>query len=200
MRCAANWTPRMLEQFRKLRGYDPVPWFPALTGVLIGTRAQSDAFLYDYRRTLADLMASEHYGTVARVAHDGLAPDDASLEAAAVALRTTDSTTKANSVAPPAPPTAAGSRRGSGQPVAQAAEPFNMLDALGNLGGLQLEPVAEFIPHNVRAQVWRMSVQLPASSGSGALQLRERFIAQQARFFYFFYKVVVGHMVVKRKA
>ncbi len=66
---AANWTPQMIAQFKKLRGYDPVPWFPALTGTLVGTRAQSDAFLYDYRRTLGDLMASEHYGTVARVAH-----------------------------------------------------------------------------------------------------------------------------------
>ncbi len=67
---AANWTPKMVDQFKKLRGYDPVPWMPALTGVLIGTREQSDKFLYDYRRTLADLMASEHYGTVAKVAHE----------------------------------------------------------------------------------------------------------------------------------
>ena len=66
---AANWTPKMLAQFRRLRGYDPTPWLPALTGAVIGTRAESDAFLYDYRRTLADLMASEHYGTVADVAH-----------------------------------------------------------------------------------------------------------------------------------
>ncbi len=65
----ANWTPRMVEQFKRLRGYDPTPWLPALTGAVIGTRARSDAFLYDYRRTLADLLASEHYGTVARVAH-----------------------------------------------------------------------------------------------------------------------------------
>lgn len=65
----ANWTPRMLEQFERLRGYDPRPWLPALTGALVGTRAQSDKFLYDYRRTLADLLASEHYGTVAEVAH-----------------------------------------------------------------------------------------------------------------------------------
>ena len=65
----ANWTPRMIEQFRRLRGYDPTPWLPALTGAVIGTRARSDAFLYDYRRTLADLMATEHYATVARVAH-----------------------------------------------------------------------------------------------------------------------------------
>ncbi len=65
----ANWTPRMIEQFRRLRGYDPTPWLPALTGAVIGSRARTDAFLYDYRRTLADLLASEHYGTVARVAH-----------------------------------------------------------------------------------------------------------------------------------
>ena len=67
---AANWTPAMIAQFNKLRGYDPTPWLPALTGQIIGSRADSDKFLYDYRRTLADLMASEHYGTVATVAHE----------------------------------------------------------------------------------------------------------------------------------
>lgn len=67
---AANWTPKMVDQFKRLRGYDPTPWLPALTGTIIGSRAESDKFLYDYRRTLADLMASEHYGTVARVAHE----------------------------------------------------------------------------------------------------------------------------------
>ncbi|MBW8785710.1 MAG: glycoside hydrolase, partial [Novosphingobium sp.] len=66
----ANWTPQMLAQFKRLRGYDPTPWLPALTGTIIGSRAQSDAFLYDYRRTLADLMATQHYGTVAAVAHE----------------------------------------------------------------------------------------------------------------------------------
>ena len=67
---AANWTPQMIAQFKRLRGYDPVPWMPALTGVLIGSREDSDRFLFDYRRTLADLLASEHYGTVAAVAHE----------------------------------------------------------------------------------------------------------------------------------
>ncbi len=65
---AANWTPKMVEQFTKLRGYDPVPFMPAITGTIIGSRAQSDKFLYDYSRTIADLMASEHYGVVAEVA------------------------------------------------------------------------------------------------------------------------------------
>jgi hypothetical protein len=55
----ANWTPHMIEQFRRLRGYDPTPWLPTL-----------DRFLYDFRRTLADLLASEHYGIIAKVAHE----------------------------------------------------------------------------------------------------------------------------------
>lgn len=67
---ASNWTPALIEKFTQLRGYDPRPWLPALTGTIVGTRAQSDAFLYDFRRTLADLVATEHYGTVAKVAHE----------------------------------------------------------------------------------------------------------------------------------
>lgn len=65
---ASNWTPDMIAQFKRLRGYDPTPWLPALAGILIGQRDQSDKFLFDYRRTLADLVASQHYGTLAEVA------------------------------------------------------------------------------------------------------------------------------------
>lgn len=67
---AANWTPRMIEQFKALRGYDPTPWLPTLAGVLIGSRADADRFLFDWRRTLGDLMSSQHYATVAKVAHE----------------------------------------------------------------------------------------------------------------------------------
>lgn len=66
---AFNWTPRMIEQFKRLRGYDPTPWLLTATGKLVGSRQQSDAFLYDFRRTIADLHATEHYGTIANVAH-----------------------------------------------------------------------------------------------------------------------------------
>ncbi|MEI5689088.1 glycosyl hydrolase [Sphingomonas kyungheensis] len=65
----ANWTPQMIAAFRSLRGYDPVPWLPALTGAVIGSHVRSDRFLRDYRQTLADLLAREHYGTIAKVAH-----------------------------------------------------------------------------------------------------------------------------------
>lgn len=65
----SNWTPKLIEQFKRLRGYDPLPYLPALTGEIVGSRNESDRFLYDYRRTLSDLISSEHYGTVAEVAH-----------------------------------------------------------------------------------------------------------------------------------
>ena len=61
---AANWTPEMVAKFKALRGYDPMPWLPVLTGMLIGSRADSDRFLADFRRTIADLTATEHYRTV----------------------------------------------------------------------------------------------------------------------------------------
>jgi hypothetical protein len=67
---AFNWTPRMIEQFKRLRGYDPTPWLPVLTGAVIKSRTQSDGFLHDFRQTIADLHASEHYGTVAAFAHE----------------------------------------------------------------------------------------------------------------------------------
>jgi len=67
---AFNWTAAMVDQFKRLRGYDPTPWLPTLTGAIIGSRSDSDKFLYDFRRTIADLHASEHYGTVAKVAHE----------------------------------------------------------------------------------------------------------------------------------
>ena len=66
----SNWTPAILEQFQRLRGYDPRPWLPALTGVVVESRARSDAFLFDFRRTLADLVATEHYQTIAAVVHE----------------------------------------------------------------------------------------------------------------------------------
>jgi hypothetical protein len=62
-----NWTDDMIQQFRKLRGYNPVPWMPVLTGVVVGSSAQSDRFLWDFRETIGDLIASQHYGVIQQV-------------------------------------------------------------------------------------------------------------------------------------
>ena len=66
----SNWTGNILAEFQQRRDYDPRPWLPALTGVIIGDRGRTDAFLYDFRRTLGDLIADYHYGTIAKVAHE----------------------------------------------------------------------------------------------------------------------------------
>lgn len=67
---SSNWTGDMIARFKTLRGYDPLPWLPTLTGVVIGSVKQSDAFLYDFRRTLAELLVSEHYAVIADVADE----------------------------------------------------------------------------------------------------------------------------------
>jgi hypothetical protein len=67
---AQNWTETILEDFRRLRGYDPVPWLPTLTGVVVESAGDSDKFLWDFRRTIAELLAENHYGEIARIASE----------------------------------------------------------------------------------------------------------------------------------
>ena len=59
-----NWTPAMIADFKRLRGYDPTPWMPVLAGHVVENADVSDRFLWDFRRTLADLYASQFYGTM----------------------------------------------------------------------------------------------------------------------------------------
>ncbi|RYZ81914.1 MAG: glycosyl transferase family 2, partial [Proteobacteria bacterium] len=64
-----NWTANILQFFKKYRGYDPLPYLPALLGYNIGSAEISDRFLHDYRKTLADCMADEHYKRFAELCH-----------------------------------------------------------------------------------------------------------------------------------
>ena len=61
---AQNWTDRMIPEFTKRRGYDPRPWLPVLAGHVVQSSEASDKFLWDLRKTIADLTADEHYGQV----------------------------------------------------------------------------------------------------------------------------------------
>ncbi len=66
---AMNWTDAMLVEFRQRRGYDASPWLPALTGVIVGSTEQTDRFLWDFRRTIGELYAQNHYGAIADELH-----------------------------------------------------------------------------------------------------------------------------------
>lgn len=56
-----NWSPVFREEFTKRRGYDPLLWLPAMSGVPIGSAEISERFLYDVRRTIADLVCENFY-------------------------------------------------------------------------------------------------------------------------------------------
>jgi hypothetical protein len=59
-----NWTENMIEEFKRRRGYDMTPYLPVLAGYVVESSAISDRFLWDFRRTIADLVADNHYGVI----------------------------------------------------------------------------------------------------------------------------------------
>ena len=68
-----NWTEDMLAEFRQRRGYDPTPYLPVLTGRVVASAEVSDRFLWDFRRTITDMVAENFYGTMDELlAADGL--------------------------------------------------------------------------------------------------------------------------------
>ena len=56
-----NWTPAFREEFKKRRGYDILPFVPALVGNVVGNSELSDRFLHDFRKTFGDLVIDNHY-------------------------------------------------------------------------------------------------------------------------------------------
>lgn len=56
-----NWTPTLRAEFVKRRGYELLPWLPAIAGRIVNSREESDRFLFDYRKTLGELTIDNHY-------------------------------------------------------------------------------------------------------------------------------------------
>jgi hypothetical protein len=65
-----NWTDNMISEFKKQRGYDMVPWLPVLTGHIVESAEASDRFLWDFRKTIADLTAENHYDQLTTILHE----------------------------------------------------------------------------------------------------------------------------------
>jgi (4-O-methyl)-D-glucuronate---lignin esterase len=57
-----NWTKDFRGEFEKLRGYDPLKYLPTFTGRVVDNPEMSERFLWDVRRTIADLFAENYYG------------------------------------------------------------------------------------------------------------------------------------------
>lgn len=59
-----NWTPKMEAEFKHLRGYDMNAFFPTLMGYIVESTDKSERFLWDFRKTIGDLIVNNHYGTL----------------------------------------------------------------------------------------------------------------------------------------
>jgi hypothetical protein len=64
-----NWTDGLIEQFKNINGYDPVPYIPAIAGSVVGSADKSDRFLWDLRRFIADKVAYEYVAGLREVSH-----------------------------------------------------------------------------------------------------------------------------------
>jgi hypothetical protein len=64
-----NWTPRFREEFQRLRGYDPQPLLPVMTGRVVDNLEVSERFLWDVRQTVSDLLVDNYAGHFRELAH-----------------------------------------------------------------------------------------------------------------------------------
>jgi hypothetical protein len=65
---AQNWSAGFRDEFRRRRGYDPVPWLPALEGRVIESAEMTERFLWDFRQTLSETMTDNHTRHMSRLA------------------------------------------------------------------------------------------------------------------------------------
>ena len=65
-----NWTDSMMIEFSRRRGYDMLPWMPVLTGHIVESAEASDRFLWDFRKTISDLTAENHYDQLTTILHN----------------------------------------------------------------------------------------------------------------------------------
>jgi hypothetical protein len=67
---AQNWTSDFANQFAQRRGYTLDPYLPVLAGGrIVENEKVSERFLWDFRRTIADLIAENFWGHLATLCH-----------------------------------------------------------------------------------------------------------------------------------
>ena len=80
-----NWTPKFREEFQKRRGFDLLPWLPCVTESVrerVGNKTtrrfdgnfdsleMADRFRWDFAQTVAELLAENYSGQLAKLAHE----------------------------------------------------------------------------------------------------------------------------------
>ncbi|WP_299012546.1 glycosyl hydrolase [uncultured Polaribacter sp.] len=65
-----NWTTGFETQFESLRGYDLTSFLPTLAGYYVESGEISERFLWDFRRTIGDLIAENYYSHFRDLCHE----------------------------------------------------------------------------------------------------------------------------------
>ncbi len=65
-----NWTDGYAERFSKCYGYDAKKYFPVLSGRIVGSVEESERFLWDLRRAVADDVAYEYVGGLRKISNE----------------------------------------------------------------------------------------------------------------------------------
>lgn len=65
-----QWTPKFPGWFEKQHGYDPRKWLPVLAGWTMIDGRTNERFLYDYHKSVSDLLIFSHYTTGSAVCED----------------------------------------------------------------------------------------------------------------------------------
>lgn len=65
-----NWTAGFDQEFNRLRGYDCSSFLPVLAGYYVDGGEISERFLWDFRRTIGDLIAENYYGHFRELCHE----------------------------------------------------------------------------------------------------------------------------------
>lgn len=64
-----NWTDDMAGKFKARYHYDAVKYLPVLGGKVVGSQEESDRFLWDLRRLIADRVAYDYVGGLRDISH-----------------------------------------------------------------------------------------------------------------------------------
>jgi hypothetical protein len=64
-----NWTAAFRDEFRRRRGYDPLPYLPAMLGHVVESLEISERFLWDLRQTVNELIVENHAAHLRELAH-----------------------------------------------------------------------------------------------------------------------------------
>jgi hypothetical protein len=65
-----DWTEKFRAEFKKRRGYDPLKFLPTFTRHVVDSPDVTERFLWDMRRTIADLFADNYFGHFAELCRE----------------------------------------------------------------------------------------------------------------------------------